>query len=264
MSGWQLDPDTRMRLRRKKADDALAKRDWEAMVVELEELLDESPDNVDALWSLAEGLIELRDFLTAREACRAALELSGGRAGLWVLLALCQFETYHFDEAVASTDKALEICEDLGEAWYIRGLCLERMDDPEAEACLRKAHRLQPLAHSLPLPLSQDDWQLLLSDAFAVLPEELQAFWKPVPVRLVRFPDAKGLRDQVPLVSPRIPALYVGEPDDQPGARPDALTIFVGNLAHNDTPDAVVQQLVHALEGEALDWLRPLTEPEPR
>lgn len=264
MAGWQLDLGTRLRLRRKKADDALAKRDWEAMVIELEELLDEAPEDVEALWSLAEGLVEMRDFLTAREACRAAIELTGGRVGLWVLMAVCQFETYHFEEAIVSSDKALAICEDIGEAWYIRGLCQERLELPDAEASFRRAHRLHPLAHPLPLPFSSDDWQLLLADAFSVLPPELQAFWKPVAVRLTRFPDAKGLRDQAPLVSPRIAALYVGEPDDRPDARPEALAIFIGNLAHNESPDAVVAQLVHALEGEAMDWIRPVSEPTPR
>ncbi len=256
--GWQLDPAARAELRLARVDQAMARLDWVTATVELEELLDDDPDHADALWRLAEVLIEQRDFLTAREACRAWLELHGARLGVTLLLAHCAYECCAFAEAAEAAEAAVRMCEDHGEAHFMLSLALERLDRPaEANHHNALAHRCSPMSFPLPHPLTSEDWRLLIADAFAMLPRELQEFWSSVPVHLERFPDPAELRVPVPPVSPQIPALYLGKPPDslQQGARPDAVRIYTGNLERADSVDAIVVQLSHALEQEAMDWL---------
>lgn len=261
--GWVMNSETRRVLRLRRAEEELERRNWPQVVVELEELLDEQPSHGEALWRLAEALVELRDFETAREAASAYIDAEGPRPAICTLLAHCHFECSDFEAAAMAAGEALKGCEDLAEAHFVRGLALERLGHADAQQHLRMAHRMSPLTFPLGLPLTPEDWQLVLADVFDLLPPDLQEFWRPVPVKLQRFPTREELTTQLPPVSPRVAALYEGEPPRTLSGndRPSALRIYTGNLERNDAPDAIIAQLAHALEQEAMDWLPPPPEP---
>ena len=54
--GWRIDDATRQALRLDRVRKALDKSDWPGAVLEVEELLDETPDHPEALFLLAEAL----------------------------------------------------------------------------------------------------------------------------------------------------------------------------------------------------------------
>jgi tetratricopeptide (TPR) repeat protein len=261
--GWGLDPATRTHLRLQRTRDAMRARRFDEAVVEAEELLDDDPRHVDALWLLAEAAMELRDFITAVQAYRSIISQGQPRPAVLASMASACFECAEFDDAEHHAKLAIAACPDLPEPHHILGLCAERHGSAAEAMChFEMAHRLRPLAFPFPIELSTSDWQLVLSNAFAALPPELQAFWREVPVKLEHFPDPVDLTEPVPPISPRIAALYEGKPSNPPvpDARPKSLRIYRGNLAHAESPDALMAQLLHALEQEALDWLPPMDE----
>lgn len=262
-TGWGLDPRTRRELRLQSATEALVQRDLARAVLELEELLDEHPDDIEALWSLAEATMELRDHAVAREAWRALDELGVDRTPVHTQRALCAFELADFDEAVTCARRALAIHEDLPEASYILGLALEHLgaSRSEVDAAFIRAHRASPLGFPLPLPWSDADVRAAASQALAELSPDIRAFWRDVPIQVEPLPNRHELVAPTPSISPRILAMYAGTPPATltPTARPTAVRIYARNLAHHEAIEMAVAALADALEQEAADWL-PMPE----
>lgn len=255
--GWAVSPDTRRALRLATARQAVRRHDFRRAVLEAEELLDEVPDDVDALWTLAESAMELRDFEVALETWKALVRAGVLRAPVWTQLGACAFETCAFEEAADAARKAIALHEDAGDAWYLLGLCTERLEDVDhAWPCFERAHRCSPLGFPLPLPLDDDDARDLVREALAELPPELARFWSPVPLRIEGLPEKRELTTPMPPISPRVLALYAGTAPASPDgrARPTALRIYRTNLTHHESRDDALDALVEALEQEALDW----------
>lgn len=259
-TGWTLDADAARALRLEAADQALLAHDPARAVVEIEELLHDVPYDVEGLWLLAEAAMELRDFPVAAEAWAGLTERVPERAPVWTQLALCAFEVGDVETAKTAARHAIQRYDDLGEAWYVLGLCLERTEGAAVAAeAFRKAHRISPLGFPLPLDLDARDTRALLDEARTHLSAEAAALWAQVPVSIVPFPNHEDLATTGAPLSPRAVALYEGSPPgpDTPEARPPGLKVFSGNLAHHEGAEAAVDALVDALEAEADDWLPP-------
>jgi tetratricopeptide (TPR) repeat protein len=257
-AGWQISPETRRALRLQAARTAVRRRDFRRAVIEAEELLDEVPDDVDALATLAESAMELRDFEVAREAWRALVETGPQPASVLTQLGLCAFESASFDEAAQAARRALAVSDDAPEAWYLLGLCTERLEDDErAYACFERAHRGSPLGFPLPLPLDEADVRDLVQEAMAELPLELARFWAPVPVEIERLPTRDELLRSVPPTSPRVLALYTGHPPTRPSGleRPTSIRVYRTNLVHHESREHALDALLDTLDHEAADWL---------
>lgn len=259
VGGWTVDPGTRRALRLGRITRHLATQAPERAIVEAEELLDDDPRDPEGLLWLATASLGARDFLVAREGYEALLDAPEPPAAwIYAQLALCCFELADPDAALDAAERAVAAAPDLAEGHYLLGLCLERRSgDAAAEPHFLAAHQRSPLGFPLPLQLDTDGWREVVGQAFQALPPDLQDFWQPVPLRLVRFPAWEALRKAVPPISPRAAALYEGDPPEaaSEARRPTAMNVFLGNLAHHESADAAVDTLLSALEQEALDWL---------
>jgi tetratricopeptide (TPR) repeat protein len=254
---WSVSPETRRALRLSAARTAVRKHDFRRAVIEAEELLDEVPDDRDALWTLAESTMELRDFEVALEAWRALIATGVTLPSALTQLGVCAFETCAFEDAAQAARSALALFDDLPDAWYLLGLCTEHLEDDErAWACFERAHRGSPLAFPLPLPLGDDDVLGLVREALTEVSREVAAFWAPVPVRIARLPTLASLTMHVPPISPRVLALVEGEPPTDPTstARPTALHVFRANVAHSETREHALDAVADALEQLVADW----------
>lgn len=253
-SAWSLDVGARTELRMSLARRALRDRDLLGATLELEELLDDEPDRVDALALLAATCLAQHDVLTARHALRSLHERTGGTAASWLQLAQAEMECWDFVSAEAAAHEALARNDQLSEAWHLRGLLAERRDAfGEADELLMRAWELNPLAHPLPLRLSSSEWEDLVDAVLDTLSENGDDFWDDVPLQLEAFPERPPPSSLLG-VSPRELILGDSEPKDADLPRPTTLRVFWGNLAHCGSVEETLRDLREALEREAVDW----------
>ncbi|HMV69750.1 MAG TPA: hypothetical protein PKA64_23105 [Myxococcota bacterium] len=252
-SAWSLDAGTQAALRLELARRALRERDLLTATIELEELLDDEPDHVEALILLGATCIAQGDHPTARAALRSAHQRGAGSSATWAQLALAELECWDFEAAAAAAREATARNAENPEGWHVLGLLAERRDAfAEADEHHMRAWTLQPTLYPLPVRLRPEDWEGVVQTAMDALGDDLSAFWADVPLQLEAFPE----RDErwTPGLSPREIARCEG---DAGGDHPDTLRIFWGNLAHAGSVEDLLDDLVRALDHEATAWLQP-------
>ncbi len=257
---WRLDESTRVALRLDVVRRSMATRAFEDAVLEAEELLDESPDQPDALFLLAEASLELGQPEVAAEAYGEAIRLGLTGGAPLVGLALAQFDLGQLEFVEANATAALRASPDEPEAHHVLGLALERMPGREAEAVthLAAARALDPVRFPFPISLKSADWERILNRALTRIHPDLAEFWQGVPVRWAPLPDLDELRAASPVIRPTVGGLYEGDPtlaEDPWLVRPTALRLYTRNLARAPTREEVVDDLAVVLQSEALDWL---------
>jgi len=260
--GWKIDPQVRLALRLDRARTAIEQGDFEAAVMELEELLDEDPKHAEALFLLGEASLEIGDFETAAQAFQSHLQLEPTpTAAAWSGLAVARFDTCDVEGSAAAAREALRLEADLGEAWFYLGCALERLPGQGAEAlrALATAQRLDSDAFPFPLQIAEAEWQGLVSKASTLLPRSLREFWGEVPVVLSDWPDLVELRAAEPPITPTVTGLYQGVPPEEEeqgwDERPESLRLFTKNLERSPSREAVVEAIARTLDHEARDWL---------
>jgi tetratricopeptide (TPR) repeat protein len=265
---WHIAPEIRAGLRLQTVKKALDQGDWQTAVLEAEELLHEEPEHQEALFLLAEALLELGDVEGAREAYEQHLELAtqdpspdpARMAGALCGLAVARYECCDLPGSVEAARECIRIAPDLAEAHYYLGLALERMPGRKSESVTPfiAANRLDPEAYPLPVQLSPRQWEGAVKAAVGLLPSPLQRFWSGVPIRLEEAAPIEELRQAEPPITPTVGGLYVGTPPDEAGnwdEKPEALRLFTGNLARKGSVEAVTTEIAATLKAEALDWL---------
>ena len=260
VGGWRIDPETRAAMRVDRVRKALDAGDWHGAVIEVEELLDEEPKHPEGLFLLAEALLELGDPEGAVDAYAAHLAVAGPSPGALAGLGIAKFEICDLLGAVEATREAVRIAPDLGEAHYYLGLSLERIAGRKSEAVTAfvAANRLDPEAYPFPLQVGRRQWDELVARALRQIPDNLQGFWKDVPIKLEELPILDELRATDPPLSPTVSGLYEGVPPEEGDPweiKPTAMRLFTGNLARLGRVDAVSEEMARVLTSEALDWL---------
>ena len=102
---------------KKRADRALGVRNWLLASIRLEQVIDQEPDNADALGKLAAAYFALCDFEDAQNVVRRAVELSPDtppKGELCSLYADSLVMNSDFDAATEQYAKALELCQQDG------------------------------------------------------------------------------------------------------------------------------------------------------
>jgi tetratricopeptide (TPR) repeat protein len=257
---WRLDPSTRVALRLEAVRRSMRDRAFEEAMLEAEELLDESPEQADALFLLGEASLELGHPEVAADAYDDAIRLGVGGSPPLVGRALALFDLGRVAAAEESARAALAAGPGEAEAHHVLGMSLERLAGREAEAVahLDAAQRLDPARFPKPLRLKPPDWDRALARALLRVHPDIASFWHGVPVRWEGFPDLAELCAAEPVIRPTVGGLYLGDPRDvaDPWAvRPTALRLFTRNLARAPSRDALVDDLAAVLQTEALDWL---------
>lgn len=259
IGGWSLAPAAGRALRLQVAREALRRRDPARAIVELEELLDETPDDPAALGTLAEACADLRDLPVSREVWRTLLRGGSGQAWMWTQVALASFALADLDAAFVEATEAVTRDDTQAAAWSVLAEVIERREGrAKAWDALDRAHQLDPIAHPYPLTLDDETVHTLLAAAFRATTPSVRRFWRGVPRRVVLFPEIATLRAATPPLSPRVAALYQGVPPALPedAARPSALLVFRGNLEHLPSYDDALDELTWAIEDEAAAWQR--------
>jgi len=260
-SDWKLDLADIGALRLQHARRAFNDRDPQLALVEAEELLDDEPDNLDALLIVADAALELGDPAVSRAAFLQAIDLGASSALLMSGLAVACYELTDLDGCVEASNRALELEPAHAEAWYYKGVALDQLGRAdEARVALSQATYHDPKSFPLPTEMSTEDIQLLLGQALSCMPTELAKWFAQVRFELHRYPDLNALRDGEMPLSPSAPALYHGTPPDQRAdpwsSTPDKVDVYVGNLERAAALGADLTQLLAAsLRNEALDWL---------
>jgi tetratricopeptide (TPR) repeat protein len=258
---WQLDPATRSALRLEQVRKTLARGDFDLAALEAEELLDEEPDHVEALLLLGQAEIELGDAQTAALALSRYLDLVGApTANALSSLAAARFHMCDLVGAIELAREATRLDPSIATAHWVLAMSLERMPGQSTSAAqaFAAAHQLAPETCPFPLTLDSPQWELAVGQALEQIHPALREFWNGVEVRLSELPDLRTLRAAHPPMTPATTGLYVGEPpvDADPWSqRPEALRLYLRNLARAVDAPALVERIADVLEHEALDWL---------
>lgn len=260
-SNWQLDLAEIGALRLQHARRAFDDRDPQLALVEAEELLEDEPDNLDALLIVADAALELGDPAVARASFLQALDL-GAKSGLLLSgLAVACYELTDLAGAVEASNQALELEPNLAEAWYYKGIALDQLGHPdEARVALAQATFHDPKGFPAAAAMSTEDIEALLGEALSRMPKQLADWYSSVRFEVHRYPDLTQLRENAMPLSPSAPALYFGSPPTERAkawsTTPDRVDLYTGNLERAGALGADLPRLLAvSLRNEALDWL---------
>ncbi len=262
MSGsWTVDPNTLVSLRLSEAERAVQEGSLERALIEAEELLDENPAHARGLAIVAHASLGMGDILTALAALNRFIELHPPDARILQSLAAARFEAVDYAGALAAAEQATSLDPSVGAAWHYQGLALERLGKvDDAAQRFARAHKTDPTGFPVSMGWETLNWESLLDDAMAALPQPLQVFYDGVPIRWGEFPAVEDLLENYPPLSPFTDAMYRGEQDEEQDPweiRPKHVTLFKANLARPSvTATEVQQRITEALIHEALHWLR--------
>jgi len=260
--GWSLDPELSSSLRLAHLERLVAAQAWPQAILDAEELLDLSPSSVSALEMLAKALLGVGDAEGAVQAWEQIHLLDPTpRADRLTALATARLDTCDLLGAAADAREAVRLDPACAEAWFILGLALENLPDRATEAtqALLTAHRLDPVAHPLPVQLDPAGWEQAMTTAMLHVSPEIRDLWEGVRVSLVDQPDLQDLRAHDPPLSPRIPGNFLGSPpddqDDPWQTRPDGLVLYARNLGRVTSLEELIEVIADVLEHEALVWV---------
>jgi predicted Zn-dependent protease with MMP-like domain len=210
-------------------------------------------DDRDLDW-LGRGLdLALRGQRLARKAGDA--ELSGDFA---LLAGIALSQLGRPDEALLRLDEArrqLHAAEKLAprDAWVQNalGLVAERAGDlEEAERRLARARKLDASAFPRPVTLSPEEFDGVLEDAMAALPEPVRRWLANVAVTVEEIPTDHDLLGAAPPLSPQSLGMFRGAPLGQKGSMdpwshfPSSIVLYQRNLERAvRTREELVQEI---------------------
>lgn len=225
--------------------EALSRNEPAQAVALAEELLDEEPDEVEALLIVADaapryGHAEV-GVLAAEQARRR-----GARAG--AAEAAARLAACDVDGAVRVADEVLAGEPDDARAHAIRGQALELLGrHVEADVALARAHALKPDAYPTSLAVPDDAWDTTLFAAQSELDPESRDALQGVRLGFADLPRLEDLRALHPPPSPTVDALLRREADGS-----TVVTLFRRNLARGCADlDDLQARMRAALETEA-------------
>jgi len=261
-SPWGLDASAVSELRLSRAIHALDTGDPVTAALEAEELLDEDPDNLEAIVLVGEASLDLIYFATARIAFQHALSINGGLIKAWAGLSLACYELTDLETCASSAQEGLRLNKEDPALWYYLAVALEQLNHHErAEQAFSQASRIDGANFPKPLRHAPELWAQALTSAMELLPVTLRDWYKRFTVEVHRFPDIEELRSSEPPLSPAAGALYLGTPPtlgfgDPWATQPEKVRVFTGNLERGaPLPTDMARMVATALRQEALDWL---------
>jgi cytochrome c-type biogenesis protein CcmH/NrfG len=272
VGAWQIDDETRRRLRLQHLRAAARDEKWVEVELEAEELLDEDPSHPEALFLLGEASLSLGHHEVARLAYGSALRADPGgerveTPAALTGLALACFHVAAVPEAVEAARDAVRIDPERAEAHHVLSMALDFVPGRSAEALSARmaAARLDPDRFPLPAVGRGTTWEEVIGEALARTPPWVRSFYASVPFRIEELPGLEEVRAHAPPISPAVVALTDGVPPapDEPADRlPTGVRVFWRNLERAGTVGAMVRALADDLEDEAGLWTQPEGEEE--
>jgi predicted Zn-dependent protease with MMP-like domain/Flp pilus assembly protein TadD len=185
----------------------------------------------------AQALLQLgdaRDALARLDAARASLP---GDLDVRLERGAALFELCRFEDAAAQYREAIGVAPDEPAAHHGLGLALERLGDArEAERRFARARDLAPEAYLPPVEIPPDEFERVVEDALAGLPEPVRRYLSNVAIAVEDLPTADELAASDPPLSPGILGIFRGAPLPQKASMdpwshfPSSIGLFQRNL----------------------------------
>ena len=243
-AGWVLDPAARRAVLLVQSRHALATGDPAAAVVLAEELLDDTPGEVEALLVIADAAPRYGHgevgALAAVQAARLGAETGALQAA--ALLSACSVQ-----EALTVAEQTLERRPDDARAHAVRGQALDLLGRRgEADLALGRAHALRPDAYPLSLRVGADAWDGILLTALSGLDDSLRDLVRTAQLEVCDLPDVARLAATQPPPSPLADVLLL-----DPDATPLEVQVYRRNLCRGAASEAeLTDRLRQALAAE--------------
>jgi predicted Zn-dependent protease with MMP-like domain len=243
--------------------------DLEGAMAEVSGVLRRDPRNPDALLMRAACRLDEGDPEAALEDLEGAGQASDP-AMAHLTRAMALYDLARVAEARAEVEQALQLEPEWCEAHYELARVLDHLgDEVGARRHYTRAHRIHPEEHPEPLEMSDAEFDRLVVEALAELPDAVTRVLEDVHVEVMARPSQAMLEGSE--LSPDLLGLFVGRNrlerrvDDVPGL-PDAIYLFRRNLlrvCHDRdelaeqvriTVQHEVAHLIGADEGTVDDW----------
>lgn len=215
-------------------------------------------------WVQGRGFSLVEELRASASALERARKHLGDHPDLLTDLGIAYFECLRFDDAGAILEDVIQDDTENPEAHHFLGLVAEMQGDSvRAERYFAKARALDPEDFQEPLTVSAEEFDKVVEDALARLPEPVRAKLKDVPILVSDLPKAEELAGDPPL-SPLSLGLFrgnaVGERSvfDPWSELPAEILLFKKNIERyaNDREELVEeieQTLLHEI-GHFVGW----------
>ena len=148
--------------------------------------------SVEALYLAASALYELGEHEEAGEVCDQALALEE-LPELRHLEALLRLQRAEPEEALSAARRSIELDPEMAEGHHALGLSYTQLGRiEEADAAFARAAELNSESYFQPFRLNAEDFDEVVDEALAELPEEFEGYLENVEVAVEDVPD-KGL-----------------------------------------------------------------------
>lgn len=198
----------------------------------LEALRDE--ESVEALYFTASALYELGEHEEAAGVCARALGLEE-LPELRHLEALLELSRAEPEKGLVSAMRSIELDPEAAEGHHAAGLSLTQLGRiEEADAAFARAAELDPESYFQPYRLSAEDFDEVLDEALAELPDEFESYLENVELAVEDVPPATMVREGLEF---DLLGLYQGGTIQSLGWDfPDRVLLFQRNL-ENVSPE---------------------------
>ncbi len=167
----------------------------------------------EALLLMGMGLSHLGELEPALKALASALDVDPDNVDARLLHAEALFECGRFDEAKRELTELTRDEPDEAPAWHYLGLIAERSGDADAaRRFFEKAQRLDSETYPVPVKLSDTEFDAVVEEAIAKLPEAAQRELGNVTISVEPVPDDDEIKEGV---SPLILGVFVGKAVDE-------------------------------------------------
>jgi len=151
--------------------------------------------SVEALYLAASALYELGEHEEADEVCDQALALEE-LPELRHLEALVRLQRAAPEEALAAARRSIELDTYLPEGHHALGLCCTQLGRiEEADEAFARAAELDPESYFRPFRLNAEDFDEVVDEALAELPEEFESYLENVEVAVEDVPGMALLKE---------------------------------------------------------------------
>jgi predicted Zn-dependent protease with MMP-like domain len=234
----------------RRAQDALEREDFDEAEALGRRALMLDADSLDARQVVSSSLIEQGRY---EESVPLLEEILAREPDDLIALAdmgLALFEMSAFEDAEAVLSRALEIDNTDPQSCYWMALCLERRAEYDhADHYFQTAHQQGPDDYPLPTRIPRDEFDRILQQALAELPEDIRRELKNLAVIVEDLPREEDLTEFDPPLDPCLYGLYVGIPlperttSDAPHL-PDQIFLYKRNLERMCAErDSLVQEI---------------------
>ncbi|OGQ79507.1 MAG: hypothetical protein A2289_05580 [Deltaproteobacteria bacterium RIFOXYA12_FULL_58_15] len=181
-------------------------------------------------------LLQLGDALGALSSYDSVADPDLADAELDCCRGLALFELVRFAEADNALRSALRGQPNLAEAHFALGLIAEIMGTGRDIEYFRKARALAPELYPVTPQLTRNDFEAVVEEAMACLPEPVRQATKGIPILIADVVHPGDLLQSDPPLSPRVLGMFIGVPPtelsllDAPSEQQPTILLFKRNL----------------------------------